>query len=70
MWKVVNKLISLAKELGIHIVAEGIETSEQIICLKENDCDMVQGYIYSKPITVSEFMVWFDTCMKPDKEKT
>lgn len=61
MWKVVKKLISLAKELGIHIVAEGIETSEQIICLKENDCDMVQGYIYSKPITVSEFMVWFDT---------
>lgn len=61
MWKVVGKLISLAKELGIHIVAEGIETPEQIICLKENDCDMVQGYIYSKPLAVSDFKKWFDT---------
>ena len=61
MWKVVGKLISLAKELGIHIVAEGIETPEQLICLKENDCDMVQGYIYSKPLAALDFKKWFDT---------
>lgn len=61
MWKVVGKLISLAKELEIHIVAEGIETPEQIICLKENDCDMVQGYIYSKPLAALDFKKWFDT---------
>lgn len=61
MWKVVSKLISLAKELGIKVVAEGIELSEQLVCLKERECDMVQGYIYSKPLVVSDFLKWSDS---------
>ena len=61
MWKVVSKLISLAKELGIHVVAEGIELPEQLVCLRERDCDMVQGYIYSKPLVVSDFLKWSDS---------
>lgn len=61
MWKVVSKLISLAKELGIQVVAEGIELPEQLVCLKERDCDMVQGYIYSKPLSVSDFLKWSDS---------
>lgn len=67
MWKVVSKLISLAKELGIHVVAEGIELPEQLACLKERDCDMVQGYIYSKPLVVSDFLEWSDL-YKVEKE--
>lgn len=61
MWKVVSNLISLAKELGIHVVAEGIETKEQLDCLRERDCDMVQGYIYSKPLPVIDFLDWMDS---------
>lgn len=60
LWKVVGKLISLAKELKIKVVAEGIELPEQIACLRERECDMIQGYIYSKPLVVSDFLKWLD----------
>lgn len=47
--------IALAKELGLHITAEGVEDADQIAFLKENGCDSVQGYYYSKPLPIDEF---------------
>ncbi len=56
--KVISSIIELAKKLNIRIVAEGIETQEQLICLQRLNCDMVQGYIFSKPLSISDFEVW------------
>jgi len=42
--------ISLAKELGIRITAEGVERSKQVEFLRQNGCDNIQGYFYSKPL--------------------
>lgn len=57
-WKVVKAFISLAHELNITVVAEGVENEEQIERLKEINCDLVQGYYYSKPLPEEEFIDW------------
>ena len=52
---IVGQTISLAKKLGMEIVAEGIETREQVDFLAKQDCDLIQGFYFSKPLPVSEF---------------
>ena len=52
---IVGETISLAKKLGMEIVAEGIETREQVDFLVKQDCDLIQGFYFSKPLPVSEF---------------
>ncbi len=52
---VVESIISLARALDMHTVAEGIETEEQVNFLKSVKCFVAQGYYYSKPIPSSEF---------------
>lgn len=47
---IVKTIISLAKNLDINVIAEGVETEEQAHFLKELNCDEVQGYFYSKPL--------------------
>lgn len=54
---IVSEAISLAKKLNMRIVAEGIETREQVDFLAENDCDLIQGYYFAKPMPVEEFEV-------------
>jgi EAL domain-containing protein (putative c-di-GMP-specific phosphodiesterase class I) len=46
----------MAEGLGMEVVCEGVETEEQIIILKKIGCRLVQGYYYSKPIPLEEFM--------------
>jgi diguanylate cyclase (GGDEF)-like protein len=55
---VVESIIGLLKKLNITTVAEGIETIKQTEFLKRVHCDMVQGYVYSKPLPVTEFEQW------------
>ncbi len=50
----VTATIILAHSLGLEMIAECVETKAQLDFLKEAGCDMVQGYYYSKPITVEE----------------
>lgn len=57
---IIAGVVELAKKLGVEIVAEGIETEDQLRFLKSLRCDMVQGYIYSKPLPVAEFEVWWN----------
>ena len=51
----VKYLIRMMKELGYKVIAEGVETREQLDLLKNADCDMVQGYYYAKPMTIPAF---------------
>ncbi len=46
-----KSLISLAKQMNIRTVAEGIELEEQLLLLKEMDCDIFQGYLFAKPLS-------------------
>ena len=50
----VETIISLAHSLELSVIAEGIETKEQLLYLKELHCDVVQGDFYSKPLTVTQ----------------
>lgn len=52
---IVDSVISLAKKLGLYIVAEGVETSVQEIYLRENSVDFLQGYLYSPPLDKENF---------------
>ena len=52
---ILKSIIAMAHELGMQLVAEGAETEEQIVFLRENDCDCIQGYYYSKPLPEDEF---------------
>lgn len=47
---IIKTIISLARNLDISVIAEGVETEEQADFLKELHCDEVQGYFYSKPL--------------------
>jgi len=47
-------VIALAHKLGLKVVAEGVETEAQASALKERDCDMFQGYLYSRPLPTAE----------------
>lgn len=55
---VVECLIELSRKLKVQTVAEGIETGEQMEFLKRIQCDMVQGYYYSRPLPAEEFEKW------------
>ena len=52
---IVAQTINLAKQLGMQIVAEGIETRPQVDFLAEVGCDLIQGFYFSKPLPVDEF---------------
>ncbi|WP_413926655.1 putative bifunctional diguanylate cyclase/phosphodiesterase [Clostridioides sp. ES-S-0190-01] len=52
---VIKSIVSLIKQLGIRVVAEGIETKSQVEMLREANCDIIQGYYFSKPLPVKEF---------------
>ena len=49
-------IISLGKNLGLEVLAEGVETEEQGEFLSTNGCDLLQGYLYGRPITAVELM--------------
>ncbi len=48
-------IISMAKSLGLKVVAEGVEKKQQIEFLKEHQCDLMQGYYFSRPVPAKEF---------------
>ncbi len=58
--KIIACLIELANRLEVHTVAEGIETPNQLEYLRQAKCDMIQGYIFSRPLPISEFEQWMD----------
>lgn len=52
---ILQSVISMAKQLGMDVIAEGVETLEQLEELKSMQCELFQGFYFSKPITAEEF---------------
>lgn len=52
---ILDHTIALGKELGVILVAEGVETNAQLEFLKSRGCQVIQGFYYSKPLPLDEF---------------
>ena len=52
--EIVKTIITLGHQLGMDIIAEGIETAAQLVCLQNLDCNYGQGYYFSKPLPKEE----------------
>ncbi len=53
-YQVVNTIINLSNQLGVAVIAEGIETNQQLKWLEKLGCEFGQGYFFSKPLPASE----------------
>ena len=53
--RLIEIIMDIAEYLGVPVVAEGVETKEQLDALKKLGCSIVQGYYFSKPVTVEEY---------------
>ena len=51
-------IITLAKELELQVVAEGVETQAQLDYLKAQCCDLYQGYLLARPMSLERLMPW------------
>ena len=52
---IVSSILNLAQQLHIHTVAEGIEQTEQVSALRRMGCDVVQGFVFFRPMPVADF---------------
>lgn len=53
--RMISIVIDIANYLGVPVIAEGVETEEQYLALKELGCTIIQGYYFSKPVSAEEF---------------
>ncbi len=51
---IVRAIIAMAHTLGLKVIAEGVETAGQLDYLRDQDCDEVQGYFFSRPLTAAD----------------
>jgi EAL domain-containing protein (putative c-di-GMP-specific phosphodiesterase class I) len=56
--QVVKSLIAMAHEIGMAVVAEGVESMEMLEYLSSWGCDFLQGYYISRPMYEAEFETW------------
>jgi diguanylate cyclase (GGDEF)-like protein len=52
---IIRSIVNLAHSMNLQVVAEGVETAEQLGALQELECDIVQGYLFSRPVPAAEF---------------
>ncbi|WP_448041594.1 putative bifunctional diguanylate cyclase/phosphodiesterase [Bradyrhizobium liaoningense] len=57
---IVKSIVSLARDLRIDVVAEGVETAEQLESLRQISCDEVQGYLISRPVSANGVLTLLD----------
>ncbi len=65
---IVNSVIALSKNMGLEVIAEGIETVEQLDFLKKEGCDQGQGYWFSKPLPVASLPEFLNSVISDDPE--
>jgi diguanylate cyclase (GGDEF)-like protein len=55
---ITSAIIAMAHKLDLQVVAEGVESVEQMLFLQENHCDLLQGYLFSRPLALAELRIW------------
>ncbi|MDH5819740.1 putative bifunctional diguanylate cyclase/phosphodiesterase [Acinetobacter pseudolwoffii] len=63
---IVSAMVAMGKAMGMTVVAEGIETIEQLEYLRDLDCDIAQGYLFSKPLPEQEATTYLKQNMVKD----
>lgn len=53
---IVSTIIRMGKQLGYQVVAEGVERQEEVDLLRKEGCDLIQGFYYSKPLALTDFI--------------
>lgn len=53
--RIANTIIDLGRSLNLNIIAEGVETEEQSVYLRNRGCYLAQGYFFSKPVPANQF---------------
>ncbi len=62
--RMLEVIIGIADRLDVPVIAEGVETEEQLIALRDLGCDIVQGYYFSKPVPAEEFLPFLEARMR------
>ena len=62
--RLVGIMIDIARLLDVPVIAEGVETGEQMELLKKLGCDIIQGYYFSKPLPPKEFGILIEKELK------
>ena len=57
---IAKAIVGMAHSLSLKVIAEGVETEEQLAFLKELKCDEAQGYLFSRPVPAEEIVQYFD----------
>lgn len=63
---IIKSIIDMAKQLNISTVAEGVDNEEQLDFLKEAGCDLIQGYLFGKPMPYEDFEVLFKSSVEKE----
>jgi diguanylate cyclase (GGDEF)-like protein/PAS domain S-box-containing protein len=58
---IVSAIISMGQSLNLRVIAEGVETVDDLSFLKAHNCDEAQGYLFSRPLPASDLMSWQDS---------
>jgi diguanylate cyclase (GGDEF)-like protein len=64
---IIRAIVGLAKASGIEVTAEGVETAEQLQFLADVGCDMLQGYLFSRPVNRASIRAMFDYSAVADR---
>ncbi len=67
---ITTAVIALAHSLNIKVVAEGVETPQQLQFLRDHDCDMVQGYYFSQPLAEANILLQLRNIHAEAEQKT
>jgi predicted signal transduction protein with EAL and GGDEF domain/DNA-binding response OmpR family regulator len=62
---VVTAIVALARALHLRVIAEGVETERQLEVLHQLGCDLVQGYLYARPLSAEAFLHWLRQPVHP-----
>jgi diguanylate cyclase (GGDEF)-like protein len=60
---VTHAVLQLARNIGVRVIAEGVETSQQLAVLQSLRCDMAQGYFLGRPMPAEQVLAWSRTAM-------
>ena len=60
-YKIVAKIVEMAKSLGKETICEGVETEQQISFLRSVDVNYVQGFYYSRPLKEEDFVMYLES---------